>query len=124
MKNLNDFIVFMNIPPSTRISGRHFAALASLTFGTDMPSWAVLAGVKRIAASEKVVDNVASSIGVQDILKFGTKYKEAFLEAGQLMRSSEALLPDIDPQARAISSGWLQMSLIDHTSLRGPIRRA
>ena len=68
VKDLSKFMEAMNISPSIRISGRHFQALANLNFGTEMPSHAVTAVLKRLAHSEKVIDGVASSILVNDIL--------------------------------------------------------
>ena len=85
VKDLSQFITVMNISPSTRISGRHFQALANLNFGIDMPSHAVTAVLKRLAHSEKVVDGVAASITATDIMKFGTKYKNKSLEADKVI---------------------------------------
>ena len=64
VKNLGNFVEVMNIPPTTRISGRHFEALSKLNYGLTMPSSAVTAALKRIAYSKKVVDDVDSDISV------------------------------------------------------------
>ena len=61
----------MNLSPSVRVSGRFFKALAALTFGAGMPSYAVTAVLKRIAASEKIIDGIASPIGATQITAFG-----------------------------------------------------
>ena len=113
---LNDLARFyraMNLSSSCRVSGRTFKALAALNFGTEMPSHAVTAVLKRVAASEKVIDGCGSSLSPSNIATFGQKLKIPFLQANDLMKTCEATLSESgidDP----VATGWLQMTLIDH----------
>ena len=85
VKDVNRFCKAMNLSPSVRISGRSLKALAALNFGTDMPSHVVMVVLRRIAASEKVHDGIASSIAVSDIAKHSGELKEAFLEVDNII---------------------------------------
>ena len=116
VNDLAHFCKVMNISPSVRVSGRHFKALAALAFGTAMPSHAVTAVLKRIAASGQTTDGVASSIAASQIAAFCGRSKEAFLKANEIIKECETILTDsnIDDPMRTISAGWLQMTLIDH----------
>ena len=76
VKDIGRFCKAMNISPSVRISGRTFKAFAALNFGIEMASYAVTAVLKRIAASEKVIDGVASSIASSQIVLFNGKHKK------------------------------------------------
>ena len=114
VKNLSNFVAVMNIPPTTRISGRHFEALGKLNFGIRFPSSSVTAVLKRLAYSKKVVDDIASDITLSDVRKFDGKCKEQFLEADKLIKNIEHLLRDTEHRLRTKSLGWLEMTLIDH----------
>jgi len=116
VKDFGDFVQAMGISTSNRISGRTFRALAALNFGTDMPSHAVMAVLKRVVWSEKVIDGIASSILPNQISTFGLKHKEAFLEADKVIKRNENILKEnnIEDRQRTIAAGWLQTTLIDH----------
>ena len=51
----------------------------ALNFGTIVPAHAVMAALKRCAASDKVYDGIASSLSTTDIANFGAKLKDAFI---------------------------------------------
>ena len=87
VKDFGNFVQAMGISTSNRISGRTFRALAALNFGTEMPSHAVMAVLKRVAWSEKVIDGIASSVFPNQITAFGVKHKEAFLEADKVIKT-------------------------------------
>ena len=110
VKDLCKFIEVMNISPSTRISGRHFQALANLNFGAEMPPHVVEVVLKRLAASEKVVDGVAQSTSVNDSTKFGTKYKQSFLEADKLTKK---VLGAFERHRRSIASSYGRLVAYD-----------
>ena len=116
VKDVGRFIQVSNLSTSNRISGRIFAALAALSFGTVLPAYAVMAVLKRVAASQKIIDGICSSVTAADIARFGTKLKAEFLEIDGVIRKAEVTLEnsDLDETTRILKAGWLQMTLIDH----------
>lgn len=97
----------MNLSPSVRVSGRAFKAFAALSFGTDMPSHVVMVVLKRIAASEKVLDGIVSSISVNDIGRLSGKLKDAFLEDYNIIKRCELTLKGshVEDPLRAVTVG-------------------
>ena len=95
---VNDVLRFLaakTVPPSVRVSGRTFQALAGLKFGVeDVPAMAVNAVLKRVASSDKTTDGVASIYKVSEISSLATRNKKAFLEANQVMVNSRKFLEE------------------------------
>ena len=75
VKDISRFIQVSNLSTANRISGRIFAGLAALSFGTVLPAYAVMAVLKRVAASQKIIDGICSSVAVGEITKFGRDLK-------------------------------------------------
>ena len=110
-----EFFTVSNFDGQVRISGRTFAALASLKFGTEMPASAVVAVVKRLIACKIANDGIASSITLSEISKFDKGLKTEFLLVDRMIKESQKMMDDndIEPREQVITGGWLQMSLID-----------
>ena len=111
------FLTVMNVPPSVRVSGRTFQALAALKYGVEnVPAMAVNAVLKRMACSHRLVDGVAADYKTSDLTSLDKKRKKAFLEANQIMLNSRKILEtnNISDPLRTKAEGWLHMTLIDH----------
>ena len=87
------FLTLMNIPPSVRVSGRTFKALAALKYGVEnVPAMAVNAVLKIMACSNRLVDGITADYKTSDLNSLDKKRKKAFLEANQIMLNSRKIL--------------------------------
>jgi hypothetical protein len=105
--------------PAAHASGRTFKALAALEFDADhLPSTAVTAVLKRIAASDRVIDGVACLYRPTDIksICINKVKKASLLNADKIMKNCAKILQDNEtPEPkRTVDEGWLQMTSVDN----------
>ena len=115
-KELCHFCSMKGVASDLHVPGRIFGALSKIDFGTTMPARGIIAILKRIAVSRKVIDDCGSDLKVSDIgaiQKPGTK--EVFLYANAVMERCHQTLAIkciSDPQA-TLDQGRLECELID-----------
>jgi hypothetical protein len=115
-KELCHFCSLKGVAPGLHVPGRIFGALSKIDFGTKMPARGIIAILKRMAVSRKVIDNCASDLKVSDIGAIQKpKTKDIFLCANAVMERCHQTLAIkciSDPQA-TLDQGKLECELID-----------
>jgi hypothetical protein len=115
-KELTHFCALKGITPDLHIPGRIFGALSKLDFAISMPARGIVAVLKRVSVSKRVVDSIASDIKVGDIMSLQrSPLKEIFLRANGVMERCFKTLATkgIHDPAATLHQGTLECDLID-----------
>ena len=111
------YCALKGVPPALHVPARFFEAMSKINFGIDTPARGMIAILKRIASSSKVVDNMPSDVKASDISAIGSKpnSKEVFLKASAIMDNCHKILTKkgIKDPHFTLQQGDLEIKLVN-----------
>ena len=116
-RELCHYCALKGVPNDLHVPGRFFDAMTKINFGIDTPARGMLAILKRIASSSKIVDNMPSDVKASEISAIGAKpdSKKIFIKANAIMDNCRVILDEKcikDPQY-TLHQGDLETKLVD-----------
>ncbi len=109
------FCATKGVAPDLHIPGRYFEAITKLDFGLATPARAVVAILKRLASSKRIVDHLPADIKAAELNAISIKLKDVFIRASEIMDNCNKILQDkqiVGAQA-ILERGDLECKLID-----------
>ena len=108
------FCATKGVAPDLHIPGRYFEAITKLDFGLATPARAVVAILKRLASSTRIVDHLPADFRASDIAAIA-RQKDVFIRASAIMDNCHKLLQDkqIVGNQAVLEGGNLECELID-----------